>query len=143
MSQYESMSLSIVNIIYRYGNDIHTNSWSDMYTSDFPLMMVIIAVLGCLPPTSVSCETTFSQLKLIKTSRRTRLKSSTLNDIILVKLESPVVEKFDPQSSIDKWLVINLSASTNQVINKTILVISCRAMTVNTSAKFFLNQIYH
>ena len=67
--------------------------------------MLIVDLLNCLPPTSVQCETTFSQMKLIKTSRRTKLRQASLNNILLVKLLSPTVQNFNPQASIDKWLV--------------------------------------
>jgi hypothetical protein len=78
-----------------------------VYDAEFPQFMLIIEVFNCLPPTSVQCETTFSQMKFIKTSRRTKLSTSTLNSILLVKLLSPSVEQFNPNSSVDKWLVIN------------------------------------
>ena len=41
-------------------------------------MMTIIDILNCIPSTSVRCETGFSQMKLIKTCRRTKLRGSTL-----------------------------------------------------------------
>ena len=94
-------------IFFRYGTKLQSLSWSDVYDAEFPQFMLIIEVFNCLPPTSVQCETTFSQMKFIKTSRRTKLSTSTLNSILLVKLLSPSVEQFNPNSSVDKWLVIN------------------------------------
>lgn len=67
--------------------------------------MSVIDLMLTLPPTSVTCETTFSQMKLIKTSRRTRLQPSTLRDLLVVKLESPDVKAFNPEPAIDHWLV--------------------------------------
>ena len=62
-------------------------------------------ILISIPPTSFSCETTFSQLKVIKPCRRTKLKSETLNDMLILKMESPKVEDFNPDDAIDIWTV--------------------------------------
>ena len=95
----------------RNGAELAKKSWCDVYDSgdDFRNINIIIDLLQTMPPTSVSCETTFSQMKLIKTSRRTRLRTSTLNSLLLVKLESPAVDKFDPEAAIDKWMVSSIS----------------------------------
>lgn len=89
----------------RHGSDLSLLSWKDAYDKDFPLMMAIIDLLNCIPPTSVKCETTFSQMKLIKTSKRTSMKGSTLNCLLTVKLLSPSIHDFDPKSSVDRWQV--------------------------------------
>ncbi|XP_056013978.1 putative uncharacterized protein DDB_G0271982 isoform X2 [Ostrea edulis] len=73
-----------------------------MYDPEFPLVMLVFETLSCLPPTSVSCETTFSQMKLIKTSRRTRLRNTTLNNLLLIKLESPNVADYTPDKAVEK-----------------------------------------
>lgn len=77
-----------------------------MYDPEFPLVMLVFETLSCLPPTSVSCETTFSQMKLIKTSRRTRLRNTTLNNLLLIKLESPNVADYTPDKAVEKWMVL-------------------------------------
>ncbi|XP_033757193.1 protein Ycf2-like [Pecten maximus] len=71
-------------------------------------MALVIELLHCLPPTSVSCETTFSQMKLIKTSRRISMSNETLNNLLLVKLQSPCIPEFNPKDSIDDWLLSSL-----------------------------------
>ena len=105
--QFLEFLFTFLLIFFRYGTKLQSLSWSDVYDAEFPQFMLIIEVFNCLPPTSVQCETTFSQMKFIKTSRRTKLSTSTLNSILLVKLLSPSVEHFNPNSSVDKWLVIN------------------------------------
>ncbi|XP_046577706.1 uncharacterized protein LOC124285508 [Haliotis rubra] len=44
-------------------------------------------------------------MKLIKTSRRCRMRSSTLNTLMTVKLQAPSITDFDPEKAIDRWLV--------------------------------------
>ncbi|MES9883986.1 MAG: hAT transposon family protein [Sedimenticola sp.] len=61
--------------------------------------------LQSLPPTSVSCEASFSHMKLIKTSRRMNLRGSTLNSLLHLKLVSPPITEFNPEEAIDSWLV--------------------------------------
>lgn len=83
-------------------------SWADVYdqyVEDFPFVLKLVDILISIPPTRVSCETTFSRLKLIKTCRRTKLKSETLNDILILKMESPKAEDFNPDDAIDIWTV--------------------------------------
>ncbi|XP_069103071.1 sodium/potassium/calcium exchanger 1-like [Argopecten irradians] len=90
----------------RHGANLKTLNWRDVEDlQDFPHMALVIELLHCLPPTSVSCETTFSQMKLIKTSRRISMSNDTLNDLLLVKLQSPSIAEFNPKDSIDDWLL--------------------------------------
>ena len=82
-----TLSLNFHSKLYvccRHGDNLRTLFWAEIFDPDFPQMMLMIELLRCMPPTSVSCETTFSHMKLIKTSRRTE------------------VEKFDPHTSVDQ-----------------------------------------
>lgn len=98
---------SLLKLVFRYGSGLQNVAWSDIHATfgaDFPLLLAFDLLLS-LPPTSVACETSFSQMKLIKTSRRSRLQGSTLNSLMLVKLESPTIEEFDPNLTVDTWMV--------------------------------------
>lgn len=63
-------------------------------------------MIRTLPPTSVKNETTFSAMKLTKGKRRGRMKNSTLNDLLTVQIQSTNVENFDPDESIQCWMVV-------------------------------------
>ncbi|KAH3739137.1 hypothetical protein DPMN_045784 [Dreissena polymorpha] len=76
-----------------------------VFEEDFPNINLIIDLVQSLPPTSVSCETSFSQMKLIKTARRLNMKDTTLNSLMQTKLLSSDVAGFDPNPVIDYWLV--------------------------------------
>ncbi|KAH3798068.1 hypothetical protein DPMN_151658 [Dreissena polymorpha] len=80
-------------------------TWDLVFEVDFPNINLIIDLVQSLPPTSVSCETSFSQMKLTKTARRLNFKDTTLNRIMQAKLLSPDVGGFDPNPAIDYWLV--------------------------------------
>lgn len=91
-------------LIKRYGNKLAEMSWNEVFDDEFKKCMLLIDLLLTIPSTSVSCETTFSQMKLVKTSRRTKLQNSTLNNLLTVKLQSPDINSFQPDKSIDIWL---------------------------------------
>jgi len=76
--------------------------------SDLQAILIVVDLLLTLPPTSVACETLFSQMNLVKTKHRSRLTTSCLNDLLIVKLESEPVSEFSPDKAVDKWLVITL-----------------------------------
>ena len=84
--------------------------WSEVMSTgsldeDFQGIINVIDLLLSLPPTSVLCETSFSQMKLIKTSRRSSMNTSTLNSLLTVKLTSPEISEFDAEESVNQWLV--------------------------------------
>lgn len=92
----------------RFSGELRKKSWADVYeeyVEDFPFVLKLVDILISIPPTSVSWETTFSQLKLIRLCKRTKLKSETLNDILILKMESPKVEDFNPDDAIAIWTV--------------------------------------
>lgn len=63
-------------------------------------------MIRTLPPTPVKNETTFSAMKMTKGKRRGRMKNSTLNDLLTVQIQSPNVANFDPDESIQCWMVV-------------------------------------
>jgi hypothetical protein len=89
---------------------LQRTAWSDIHSvfeEDFQIL-ILFDLLMNLPPISVACETSFSQMKLIKTSRRLRLSGFTLNSLMLVKLESPSIDEFCPDTAVMKWLTIRI-----------------------------------
>lgn len=91
--------------INRHGHRLHTSTWMEIYDSEFPLVMSVVDILLCIPPTSVRCETTFSQMKLIKTCRRSRMRGTTLSNLLVVKMESEEVQTFCPEDAVHIWMV--------------------------------------
>lgn len=92
--------------LFRYNNSASL-SWRTVFreTTDLSHIKLLEDLVLTIPSTSVTCETTFSQLKLLKTCRRSRLGASLMNDLMTVKLESPNIANFHPGSAIDTWLV--------------------------------------
>ena len=69
-------------------------------------ILKIMDLIHSLPPISVGNETAFNQMKLIKTDRRQRLTEEHLNDMMLIRLQSPTISQFDPTPAVDRWMVI-------------------------------------
>ena len=65
--------------------------------------LAVIDLIQSLPPTSVMNERSFSHMKLVKSKRRGKLSEKALNDLMMVRLETPEVPKFDPLPSIKGW----------------------------------------
>ena len=44
-------------------------------------------------------------MKLVKSLRRCKMANSTLDDVMVVKLQSPDIEAFEPKEAIERWMV--------------------------------------
>ncbi|XP_076441074.1 uncharacterized protein LOC143280324 [Babylonia areolata] len=66
-------------------------------------ILKVMDFLLSLPSHSADCERGFSLMKRVKTDWRSRLRSDTLTDLMVVKLQSPDVSDFDPLPSINHW----------------------------------------
>jgi hypothetical protein len=72
---------------------------------DVENILTLIDLERSLPPTSILNETSFNQMKIIKSNRRHRLTNTHLNNCMVIRLESPTISQFDPSSAIDNWMV--------------------------------------
>ena len=66
-------------------------------------ILSVIDLLLTPPASSAEVERGFSQLKLLKTDMRSKLKESHLNDLMSIKLLSAPVPEFDPAEAIQLW----------------------------------------
>lgn len=93
----------------RYSENVQRLTWSEINTAltdqGVDKILSLIDFILSLPATSVHNERCFSHMKIMKTDRRSRMTSSTMTDVLLVKLETPDIEKFDPQSAINLWTI--------------------------------------
>jgi hypothetical protein len=84
-------------------------SWEDvisqMSADHFINLIGLVDFLGTFCLSSAEAERGFSQLKVVKTDKRSRLQQSPLEDQLLAKLEGPSLDKFDPVPVIEAWCV--------------------------------------
>ena len=84
-------------------------SWRDIIkqvlANDFINLVCLVDFLGTFSLSSAEAERGFSQLKVVKTDKRSRLGQSQLEDQLLAKLEGPTLDKFNPIPVIEAWCV--------------------------------------
>ena len=86
--------------------EIKNLSWREInrkWRSHYKNVLAVIDLLLCLPSSSTECERGFSLMKNIKTNIRNSLKESSLCDFMVIQLESPAIESFDPTQAIHYW----------------------------------------
>ena len=59
----------------------------------YPLISSILAWIAVLPASSAQVERLFSAMKRIKSSQRNRLKSTTLDHLMRISIEGPLVHR--------------------------------------------------
>ena len=62
---------------------------NDMLTTMFPNLHTIATISLSIPVATASVERSFSQMKLIKTRLRSRLKDTSLSHVMKIAIESP------------------------------------------------------
>eukprot|EP00105_Crassostrea_gigas_P030605 XP_011452989.1 PREDICTED: uncharacterized protein LOC105346190 [Crassostrea gigas] len=96
-------------LIYRRFKNFRASIWEDIHAvfgdSGVTNILKLLDLIHRLPPTSVLNETGFNQMKLIKTDRRQSLSARHLNDLMLIRLQSPSIAEFDPNPAIDRWMI--------------------------------------
>lgn len=71
----------------------------------FPNIHVLLRLALTLPITSCECERSFSQLKLIKTSRRSTTSANRLSGLSLMKINRARCDKLNKSTSEMRTLV--------------------------------------
>ena len=69
--------------------------WSNLFK--------VVELLFCLPVANGHLERVFSQLKLIKTNRRTCLAEDTLDQLMRINAEGPPLASWNPDRAIGLW----------------------------------------
>lgn len=67
------------------------NYW-EMHKHEWPELYKLASVIFAIPPTQTTVERAFSSLAIILTSHRTRLSDSSLQNILLVRLNSDLLK---------------------------------------------------
>ena len=66
-------------------------------------ILALAELLFCLPVSNGHLERVFSQLKLIKSERRTSLGEDRLDQLVRINVEAPPLSKWDPSSAVELW----------------------------------------
>ena len=76
-------------------NAVDSVKWSNV--------LPVVELLFCLPIANGHLEGVFSQLKLIKTNRRTSLKEDTLDQLLRINLNGPPLADWYGAGAIELW----------------------------------------
>ena len=90
------------------GTECYQKIWYKLYTSPdvrkWPCDLIHLSeLLFSLPFSNGHVERMFSALKIVKTNRRTKLKTSTLSDLLDVKEEGPPLRDFNADKAVSMW----------------------------------------
>ena len=66
-------------------------------------MLSLFDLILSIPATSTACEQGFTQMKLVKSDRRTLMKEDVLSNCLKIKPEGPSIQEFDPAPAINLW----------------------------------------
>ena len=77
--------------------------WKLFNSPDAKKWLALVELIFVLPLSNGAVEQSFSQLKLVKTNRRTALGEDTLDDCLRIKLEGPPLEDWDPTTAVGLW----------------------------------------
>lgn len=96
----------MLSVLLRKSGEIKDVTWEKVnrqYGRGHKNLLSVVDLLLTLPASSAEVERGFSQLKLLKTDMRSKLKESHLNDLMFIKLLSAPIPEFDPTEAIRLW----------------------------------------
>ncbi len=94
-------------IFTRYQSSVTNLTWKGVwqnYGESYPNILNVVDLIRTLPASSAENERAFTQMKLVKSDRRSRMKNAALNDLMVIQLSSPPVDQFNPDPAIQAWL---------------------------------------
>ena len=64
-------------------------------------MVLIAKIILTLPLNTACCERAFSYMKRVKNDWRSSLLPSTLCDLMLITIEGPALDQYDPEEAVN------------------------------------------
>ena len=81
--------------------------WSRLFhaptASEWSNILILAKLLFSLPASNGKLERVFSQINVIKTSKRTLLSNDSLDDLLLLTSDLIPLHEFCPDAAIDQW----------------------------------------
>ena len=69
----------------------------------FPVIADLLQLAATLPMSAAECERGFLAMNLMKTKLRNRLNIATLDDLLIVKCNGPLMADYNCVPAIDSW----------------------------------------
>ena len=83
------------------------------HPGEFPNLSIIIGLALTVPTHTADCERAFSAQNLIKTSKRSKMSESLLDDLLVIQLEGPGVQEFEYEAVLKVWRKIKKRRTEN------------------------------
>eukprot|EP00071_Canis_lupus_P040082 XP_022273639.1 zinc finger protein 862-like [Canis lupus familiaris] len=92
--------------IYARFQNIRKLTWdfvNSVYLHKYPNILTLVDLVLTLPASSAEAERGFSQMKLTKSQMRAKIKAESMTDLLVIQLNSPDINNFDPRKAIHLW----------------------------------------
>uniref|UniRef100_A0A667FVX1 Sperm flagellar 2 n=2 Tax=Lynx canadensis TaxID=61383 RepID=A0A667FVX1_LYNCA len=92
--------------IYARFQNICKLTWdfvNSVYLHKYPNILTLVDLVLTLPASSAEAERGFSQMKRAKSQMRATIKAESMTDLLIIQLNSPDINNFDPRKAIHLW----------------------------------------
>lgn len=106
MSQFIRNIIILSFFCFFSDSDVNQLTWEAIniqYKEGHRNFLALVDIILSLPTSSADAERGFSEMKMVKTDWRCRLRTEALNDLMHIKFNTQDVAQFNPLSSIHLW----------------------------------------
>ncbi|XP_013370455.1 PREDICTED: sperm flagellar protein 2 isoform X2 [Chinchilla lanigera] len=92
--------------IYARFQNIKKLTWdyvNSIYSHKYPNILMLVDLVLALPACSAEAERGFSQMKHTRSHWHAKVKAERMTDILVIQLNSPDINNFDPKKAIHLW----------------------------------------
>lgn len=76
---------------------------NSVYLHKYPNILTLVDLVLTLPASSAEAERGFSQMKLAMSQMHAKIKAESMTDLLIIQLNSPDINNFDPRKAIHLW----------------------------------------
>ncbi|MBZ3886180.1 Sperm flagellar protein 2 [Sciurus carolinensis] len=92
--------------IYARFQNIRKLTWdfvNSIYSHKYPNVLMLVDLVLALPASSAEAERGFRQVKRTKSHMHTKINAESMTDVLIIQLNSPDINNFDPRKAIHLW----------------------------------------
>ncbi|XP_045421540.1 sperm flagellar protein 2 isoform X2 [Lemur catta] len=100
--------------IYARFQNIRKLTWdfvNSIYLHKYPNILTLVDLVLTLPASSAEAERGFSQMKRTKSHMHAKIEDESMTDALIIHLNSPDINNFDPREAIHLWNTRTLSSA--------------------------------
>ena len=104
--EFEAVVVYATQFISLSTTEYHSVWWRLFHapnSSEWSNVSILASLLFSLPVSNGKLERTFSQVNLIKCSKRSSLGHDSLNDLLTLNTDKVPLQEFSPEAAIDLW----------------------------------------